>query len=120
MEIDGVETYIKDDENNTSAEEEENVLIEEEFSISYDQQDLVMLTSYEKTAANSQNKEESQVTFNEPDLVMQTSYEKVAAKIVASKSKSVQKINIIRSNRVSPCGVNSEKKKKSKTRVLIF
>ena len=61
-------------------------------------------------------KEAYPVTSDEQDLVMQTSYEKVAAKIVAFKSKSVQKINIIRSNKVSPCGVNNEKKKKSKTK----
>ena len=78
LKSDGVKRYIKDDENNTSAEEEKKVLIKEEFSISYDQQDQVMQTKYEITAEKSSTQEACPVTSDEQNLVMQTSYDKRA------------------------------------------
>merc|ERR1712096_93835 len=66
--------------------------------------------------------EESESTFSEdlyPDLqivwaheVLQyAKYQEVAAQIVACKSRSRQKINLFRSNRVSPCGLKTREKK---------
>ena len=87
-----------------------NTFVEEDSLISYDDSDNVIKTNHQNVEAKKLIGEDSLISYDGPGKAMEANSEKVAANIVVCKSKSFKKTNILRSNRVLPCGVKSEKR----------